>query len=358
MRARSYVVDVASYQPSDLSSYAKAGAKAVIVKVSQGTTYQNPKGWGQISSAKANNMEVAGYFYATFSNNTSLAVLEAQYAIASAQSMGLPSGAYLAVDWETGSGNIVNGPASTNTQAIIAAMDKIKTAGYKPLLYSGAYVLRNNVHTAKVIVCYPNSLWVASYPVSGRINMANMAYFPSMDGVAIWQFTDNWRGMSVDGNIVVLDSSADKQGDDDMEWHPEVGCMELGRFKVTRPGGAQLYSDSELSRAVGQPLKGVYKVFAAHQGAVKAGKNQWFAQSDGITKVNTLAANPGYTGAICKIMADDAYTQNDTAPGKGIKHLPKGTTWRVKGRKGKYLIVGSKDAGQYLDGDKAKIILY
>lgn len=358
MRAKSYVVDVASYQPSNLSGYAKSGAKAAIVKVSQGTNYQNPKGWGQISSAKANQMEVAGYFYATFSGNTSLAILEAQYAIAAAKSMGLPSGAHLAVDWEAGSGNVVTSPASSNTQAILAAMDKIKMAGYKPLLYSGAYVLRNNIHTKQVIARYPNSLWVASYPVSGRIDTANMAYFPSMDGVAIWQFTDNWRGMNVDGNIVVLDSFADKQGDEDMDWHPEVGCMELGRFKVTRPGGAQLYADSKLSTAVGQPLKGVYKVFAARQGAVQAGKDQWFAQSDGITKINTLAVNPGYTGAICKIIADDAYTQNETQPCPGIQHLPKGTTWRVKGRKGKYLIVGSKDAGQYLDGDKSKIILY
>lgn len=28
-----------------------------------------------------------------------------------------------------------------------------------------------------------------------------------MDGVAIWQYTDNWKGMSTDGNVTILPSS-------------------------------------------------------------------------------------------------------------------------------------------------------
>ena len=37
----------------------------------------------------------------------------------------------------------------------------------------------------------------------------DFGYFPSMDGVAIWQFTDNWKGMSVDGNISLIDLKSD-----------------------------------------------------------------------------------------------------------------------------------------------------
>lgn len=41
--ARALGVDVASYQNADLSSHAQAGAQFAIVKVSEGTSYRNPK---------------------------------------------------------------------------------------------------------------------------------------------------------------------------------------------------------------------------------------------------------------------------------------------------------------------------
>lgn len=202
--SRSYGVDVASYQSTDLSKNAKSGAQFAIVKVSEGTSYQNPNAKGQIASAKANNMMPMAYHFATFGANKSAAVSEAQYAVSSAKKFGLPAGSYIACDWETGSGNNVNGGKSASSAAILAFMDKISASGYKPLLYSGAYLLRNNVNTATILKKYPDSLWVASYATTGRIDEPNFNYFPSMDGVAIWQFTDNWRGQSVDGNISLL----------------------------------------------------------------------------------------------------------------------------------------------------------
>ena len=72
------------------------------------------------------------------------------------------------------------------------------------MLYSGAYLLNNNINTSTILSQFPNSLWVASYAQAGRIDNPNFNYFPSMDGVAIWQFTDNWRGLNVDGNITLL----------------------------------------------------------------------------------------------------------------------------------------------------------
>ena len=88
-------------------------------------------------------------------------------------------------------------------------MDQIKAAGYKPLLYASSSVLQNQIDTNSVIAKYPNSLWVASYAISGRIDNPNFNYFPSMEGVSICQFTDNWRGLSVDGNVAVLPLSID-----------------------------------------------------------------------------------------------------------------------------------------------------
>lgn len=213
--SRSYGVDVAVYQSSSVKAHANAGAQFAIVKVSEGTSYRNPRAKAQISSAKANNMMPMAYHFALFGANSSRAKAEAKYAISSAKAFGLPKGSYIACDWESGDGNNVNGGKEASANAIIAFMKQIKAKGYKPLLYSGASLLNNNINTSKVTKKFPNSLWVASYATMGRIDKPNFAYFPSMNGVAIWQFTDNWRGLNVDGNISLLplsyDSSASSQ---------------------------------------------------------------------------------------------------------------------------------------------------
>lgn len=202
--AKSLGIDVASYQNADLSAHAKAGSQFAIVKVSEGTSYRNPKAASQIKSALANDMMPMGYHFATFSSSSSAAKKEAKYAISSAKAAGLPAGSYLACDYETGSGNVITNGKSVTAKAIIAFMDQIKSAGYQPLLYASSSVLKNNIKTKSVVNKYPNSLWVAAYAISGRVDKPNFTYFPSMDGVAIWQYTDNWKGLSTDGNVAVL----------------------------------------------------------------------------------------------------------------------------------------------------------
>jgi GH25 family lysozyme M1 (1,4-beta-N-acetylmuramidase)/preprotein translocase subunit YajC len=202
--SRSYGVDVSSYQPTSTTSYSKAGAQFVIVKVSEGTSYRNPNAKAQVASAKANNLLPMAYHFANFGSSSSRAKSEADYAIASAKAVKLPAGSYLAIDWETSSSNSTSGSKSANTSAIMAFMKKVKAAGYQPLLYSGAYLLNNAINTSTVKATYPNSLWVAYYTSSGRIDAPDFSYFPSMNGVIIWQFTENWKGLNVDGNISVL----------------------------------------------------------------------------------------------------------------------------------------------------------
>ncbi len=206
---RSYGVDVSSYQDTNVANY--SGAKFAIVKVSEGLDYRNPKAQSQISTAKANGMLPMAYHYGRFSSNSNVAVQEGNYAVNSAKAVGLNVGSYLALDYEQGSGNETGGDAGANTTAILAFLDTIVSAGYQPLLYSGAALLKSKIDTGKVLAKYPNCLWVASYPVSGATSESNFIYFPSMDGVAIWQFTDDWKGMSVDGNISLIDLKSDSK---------------------------------------------------------------------------------------------------------------------------------------------------
>lgn len=211
VKSRSYGADVSSYNTSDLSNIAKSGAKFVFVKLSEGLDYRNPKAQAQINSAKDNGMMVSGYHYARFSANSGVAAQEGHYAVNSAVAVGLPKGSYLACDWETGSGNVTNQVYDASANAILAFLDVIVDAGYKPLLYSGASLLKNNINTTKVLAKYPNSLWVAAYPLGNGVPASepDFGYFPSMDGVAIWQFTDNWRDLKVDGNISLIDLKSD-----------------------------------------------------------------------------------------------------------------------------------------------------
>lgn len=196
-----YGVDVAAYQSTSLAADYSGGAKFVIVKATEGLSYFNPKAVAQIRSAHAHKMLVHAYHFATFGNSVSRARAEAKHFIARCHYLNISKKRCLALDWETGDGNYVYGNPAANTKAILAFMAEIKKDGYKPLLYSSAYLLRNNIYTKKVIKKFGTCLWVAAYPASGPIYSANFHGFPSMDGVLIWQFTDNWRGLNVDGNV-------------------------------------------------------------------------------------------------------------------------------------------------------------
>ncbi|CAM3383291.1 GH25 family lysozyme [Lactobacillus paragasseri] len=249
IKNRTYGVDVSSFNNANVTEYTNAGADFVLVKVSEGLDYRNPKAKAQVDSTKQNNVVPMAYHYARFSDSSNKAIQEGNYAVSSAKLAGVVVGSFLACDYEQGSGNETRGDREANTTAILAFLDTIVSAGYKPLLYSGAYLMKNKINTSKILAKYPDCLWVAAYPLGNGVptNVPDFGYFPSMDGVAIWQFTDNWKGMSVDGNIAIKSLSfnfnvskpssqavktstqpktwTDVQG---MTWHEEHGTFITG----------------------------------------------------------------------------------------------------------------------------------
>ena len=209
MATRDFVVDVAVYNSTDMSAYKRAGARQAIVKATEGLGYINPKAGVQVKSAHNNHMYLHAYHFATFGNNVGRAKMEAKFFVAEAKKLNISKKRYLWLDWETGDGNVVINPAYSNTKAILAFMKVCHSAGYKVGLYSGAYILKQYVDTAKIVKKYGTCLWVASYATMGRIDKPDFNYFPSMNGVAIWQFTDNWCGLNVDGNITLKELITD-----------------------------------------------------------------------------------------------------------------------------------------------------
>lgn len=298
---RSYGVDVSSFQGTDLSSMARSGAKFAIVKTSEGLDYKNPKAQAQVESAKANNMMVSGYHYARFSNNTNVAVQEGNYAVSSAKQVGIEPGSYLACDYEQGSGNETGGNREDNTTAILKFLEVIVSAGYRPLLYSGDALMKNKINTARILEKCPNCLWVAAYPYKGATNTPNFNYFPSMEGVIIWQFTDNWRGMDVDGNINLLEletngsaSQPAKVPVESTSWIDNFGDKwgkEDSTFITDRPinlrKGAKLTSDIITTLPAGSVIK--YDAYSRHDGYV------WIRQPRANNQYGYLVCRQGNT---------------------------------------------------------------
>lgn len=280
---RSYGVDVSDWQVSNLSAMASAGAKYALVKVSEGLNYKNPKASAQINSANSNGMMPAGYHYAHFGADRNRAVQEGNYTVNSAKSAGLPAGSYLACDYEEGSGNSTFQGYSASGDAIVAFMTVVANAGYKPLLYSGKEILTKRVDVKKVTGKYGTCLWIASYEYKSgtRLDNPDFSWFPSMDNVAIWQFTDNWKGLRVDGNISLIDLKTDgkpvskptiKQSAQ-QSWVDEIGdtwYKEEGKFypngTINIRYGARTTSDIIGTVTKGDCVK--YDAYSRHGGYV------------------------------------------------------------------------------------------
>lgn len=198
---RPYVLDVSGYQPQARyynfwQAWKSRGVHGAIVKLTESTYYRNPYGAGQIAAAKHEGMQVSGYHFSRFRGNSQLAVSEANYAIATANSMGLPHGSVLVLDYEEKLGY-----RSSNTQAAIAFLNTVKSAGFTPVFYSysGMATLWDfeEIHRQTGAM-----LWIAAYPTMAGVTYPNYNYFPGISNfIGAWQFSDNFYGEHIDASV-------------------------------------------------------------------------------------------------------------------------------------------------------------
>lgn len=194
-------VDVAKYQPENMSTY--KGASGVIAQVTVGSKIIAPKCVAQLHSAKKNGMHRLMYHYATFGHSKPQALAEAKFACTRAKKLGFKT-IHIFCDWESTDNNTSGTPVQ-NTDAIDTFMSEVRRQGFTPGLYSSYSLLKNKIGYKYIGKKFGSCLWVASYPTTAPVSKADMRYFPSLPYVCLWQFTDNWRGQNVDGNVVVYD---------------------------------------------------------------------------------------------------------------------------------------------------------
>ena len=148
----------------------------------------------QVSAAGRKGLRAHTYIWYQVGSNTTVAKKALDYFLPRVKT---PKGSIVALDYESGA----TGSKSANTNAIIYGMNRIKAAGYTPMLYSGQVYLNSHVDMKAVLAKYPTSLWVARYADYAVRNKPNFNYFPSMDGVAIWQYTSMQVAGGLDGNV-------------------------------------------------------------------------------------------------------------------------------------------------------------
>lgn len=185
------IIDVSSYQPDTLDFFkaaAKKGAKAVVVKITEGsnpgTAYVNPKAEKQIANAKKAGLKVHGYHFADF-RGTADAKAEAAWFIKNAKACGLKSDSVMVLDIENGAVNA--NPATADANTFLSA---VKAAGYPKV---AVYSMRSWFTSGRLSSSIA-SVWVAEYGASK----------PGMTSFKAWQFTDS---LIIDG--VKTDASYD-----------------------------------------------------------------------------------------------------------------------------------------------------
>lgn len=148
----------------------------------------------QVASAIAQGKRAHTYIWYDTWGNMDIAKTTMNYFLPRIQT---PKNSIVALDFEHGASSDVN----ANTETILYGMRRIKQAGYTPMYYSYKPFTLQYVDYQRIIKEFPNSLWIAAYPSYAVTPSPLYAYFPSMDGVAIWQFTSTYIAGGLDGNV-------------------------------------------------------------------------------------------------------------------------------------------------------------
>lgn len=101
-----------------------------------------------------------------------------------------PNGSIVALDVESG---------GQNTDVIMHALQRIKDAGYTPMVYGYKNYLQASTDLQRISNSY--ELWLAEYPNYEVTPEPNYNYFPSFDNVGLFQFTSTYVAGGLDGNV-------------------------------------------------------------------------------------------------------------------------------------------------------------
>ena len=188
------VVDVSSNNGNiSVASFKKMhqyGVNAVIVKLTEATSYRNPYAATQIANAKAAGLRIGAYHYSWYTSQSS-AQSEAKYFTNYAKSLKLSSDTLMVDDLEdtyTMTNNVTSNAKAFNTQ--------LKAAGFSNTsLYTGLYY--KNTTGLNFSYIGNGRAWIAQYPFTPSSNsLWNTTY-------GMWQWNSNTSFPGVSGTFDV-----------------------------------------------------------------------------------------------------------------------------------------------------------
>nr|WP_311902098.1 LysM peptidoglycan-binding domain-containing protein [Enterococcus avium] len=148
----------------------------------------------QVASTIAQGKRAHTYIWYDTWGSMSIAKTTMDYFLPKIQT---PKGSIVALDFEHGASS----NKQANTETILYGMRRIKAAGYTPMYYSYKPFTLQYVNYQQILAEFPNSLWMAAYPNYNVTPKPVWSVFPSMEGVAIYQFTSTYVAGGLDGNI-------------------------------------------------------------------------------------------------------------------------------------------------------------
>mgnify|MGYP001268514482 CR=1 FL=1 len=184
-------VDLSRYQGST-AVFGQASDKFAISQIGgyyDGTFYPQSTYQSQVASTIAQGKRAHTYIYAQFSTQAQADQM-LDYYLPKIQT---PKNSIVALDVESG---------SPNTDAVMYALNKVKQAGYTPVLYGYLNFLKAHLDLSTIADSYP--LWLAEYPDYQVRTSPDYDYFPSYNNIHLFQFTSMYKAGGLDGNVDLL----------------------------------------------------------------------------------------------------------------------------------------------------------
>ena len=196
---REFGTDTSKYQGpnaqkvkgSDTFSIAQIGG-AVGNEIYDQWTYKT-----QISTGIAMGLRMHTYIWMETGSNQMQTARMLNYHLPKIQT---PKRSIVALDYEQGATSNVQ----ANTDNVLYGLRRVRDAGYTPLLYTGKWFAQQYLDLDRILAEFPNCIWVASYPTTAINDQPLWPYFPSMPGVAMWQFSSTARYGGLDYNVDLL----------------------------------------------------------------------------------------------------------------------------------------------------------
>ncbi|UWY25688.1 GH25 family lysozyme [Lacticaseibacillus paracasei] len=162
-----------------------------------GTLYDQWTYASQVKAAQANGLKAHTYLWYGVGGSADIGRQALDYFLPKILT---PKGSIVALDYEDGASSSM----AANTDAILYGMRRIAQAGYTPMYYSYKPYTLAHVDYQRILAEFPNSLWIAAYPDYQIRALPDYGVFPSMPGIALYQFTSMHAAGGLDGNVDLL----------------------------------------------------------------------------------------------------------------------------------------------------------